>query len=470
MGRHARGRDGHVTLLGSVRGRVPLRSATSLAHCRRCPRKRNFPRGVSRLRRSVSRGTPPPLRWQERRVEPSRRGAQVCRPPPSAGERCACACPAATTRRGDGPRRTRDLPTGGRRAAERAALVEALRTADFVAGRPDRPDTTACSRPRRCLPGQPVRHGEARGRRAGRRGRRRPARARRGLLLAPARRRRPSARARSTSARAPARALVSHRASASTATGERAARNGRRGARSAPRTARRPRPGRRPGDRVPVRRARVVDKASRRWRSTSARGWCTSTDPDARRLATRRAASRSSTSRPTVPSASCCSSTARSRRRPVASARSPHDENARDSSDTARSAYDAVIGFDHRTLSVDPRAERQGPARAAQHAPARRRARHRHHHAQPRRPDRPASFVESRAPGLGLAGTASTAIIFVASTNGGTHLADPERWHDLVDLYTNLASVGAAGALAAMPGGAPVAAVVAESSRASVRS
>jgi hypothetical protein len=39
-------------------------------------------------------------------------------------------------------------------------------------------------------------------------------------------------------------------------------------------------------------------------------------------------------------------------------------------------------------------------------------------------------------------------------------LADPDRWHDLVDLYTNLASVGA-GALAAIPGGAPVAAVVA---------
>ena len=50
-------------------------------------------------------------------------------------------------------------------------------------------------------------------------------------------------------------------------------------------------------------------------------------------------------------------------------------------------------------------------------------------------------------------------IIFVAATNGGTHLADPDRWHDLIDLYTNLASVGA-GALAAIPGGAPVAAVV----------
>ena len=50
-------------------------------------------------------------------------------------------------------------------------------------------------------------------------------------------------------------------------------------------------------------------------------------------------------------------------------------------------------------------------------------------------------------------------VIFVASTHGGTHLADPARWHDLVDLYTNLVTVGAAG-LALVPGGAPVAAVV----------
>ena len=49
-------------------------------------------------------------------------------------------------------------------------------------------------------------------------------------------------------------------------------------------------------------------------------------------------------------------------------------------------------------------------------------------------------------------------IVFVASTNAGTHLADPERWSDLVDLYTNLAAVGAS--VLRWPGAAPVAAVV----------
>jgi len=123
--------------------------------------------------------------------------------------------------------------------------------------------------------------------------------------------------------------------------------------------------------------------------------------------------------------------------------------------DTLVSAYDAVIGFDHRTLSVDP--ERNARDLLALLAP--------HDgelvldvitHSRGGLVTR--SFVESVLPGAGLR-VAVDSIVFVASTNGGTHLADPERWHDLVDLYTNLVMVTAAG-LSLVPGGAPFAAVV----------
>ena len=52
------------------------------------------------------------------------------------------------------------------------------------------------------------------------------------------------------------------------------------------------------------------------------------------------------------------------------------------------------------------------------------------------------SFVEQVLPSSGWPATVDN-IVFVASTNAGTHLADPERWSDLVDLYTNLAAVSA---------------------------
>lgn len=123
--------------------------------------------------------------------------------------------------------------------------------------------------------------------------------------------------------------------------------------------------------------------------------------------------------------------------------------------DTLVSAYDAVLGFDHRTLSVDP--ERNARDLRALLEP--------HDgeivvdvitHSRGGLVTR--SFVESVLPGSGLRISVDS-IVFVASTNGGTHLADPERWHDLVDLYTNLVMVTAAG-LSLVPGGAPFAAVV----------
>ncbi len=133
------------------------------------------------------------------------------------------------------------------------------------------------------------------------------------------------------------------------------------------------------------------------------------------------------------------------------------DENGRGFLQTAIGAYDAVIGFDHRTLSVDPRENAQALLKRL----------------RPHRADAglvidvithsrgglvTRSFVEEVLPGSDWSATVDN-IVFVAATNAGTHLADPERWGDLVDLYTNFAAV-AAGGLAAV-GAAPLAAVVA---------
>ena len=124
---------------------------------------------------------------------------------------------------------------------------------------------------------------------------------------------------------------------------------------------------------------------------------------------------------------------------------------------TVLSAYDAVLGYDHRTLSVDPRKNAEELLVELR----------RHHpgtdltidiitHSRGGLVTR--SFAEAVLPLSNWRAVVDN-VIFVASTHGGTHLADPARWHDLVDLYTNLVTVGAAG-LAIVPGGAPVAAVV----------
>ena len=135
-----------------------------------------------------------------------------------------------------------------------------------------------------------------------------------------------------------------------------------------------------------------------------------------------------------------------------------YDENAMGLLSTAIGAYDAVIGFDHRTLSVDPRENAKDLlTRLSTHRPADEFVIDIITHSRGGLTTR--SLVEYELPGSSWPGRVDR-IIFVAATNGGTHLADPDRWHDLIDLYTNLASVGA-GALAAIPGGAPVAAVVA---------
>ncbi len=134
-----------------------------------------------------------------------------------------------------------------------------------------------------------------------------------------------------------------------------------------------------------------------------------------------------------------------------------YDVNASGLLRTAIAAYDAVIGFDHKTLSVDPRANAKDLlARLATHHPEHEFVIDIITHSRGGLTTR--SFVEYELAQSDWPGKVDH-IVFVAATNGGTRLADPERWHDLIDLYTNLVSVGA-GALALLPGAAPVAAVV----------
>jgi hypothetical protein len=119
--------------------------------------------------------------------------------------------------------------------------------------------------------------------------------------------------------------------------------------------------------------------------------------------------------------------------------------------------YDAVLGFDHVTLSVDPRQNaRDLLRRLSTHHPEAEFVVDIITHSRGGLTTR--SLVEYELPQSRWPGRVDR-IVFVAATNAGTHLADPERWSDLLDLSTNLASAAARG-LALLPGAAPVAAIV----------
>ncbi|MEO7236509.1 MAG: CHAT domain-containing protein [Lapillicoccus sp.] len=123
--------------------------------------------------------------------------------------------------------------------------------------------------------------------------------------------------------------------------------------------------------------------------------------------------------------------------------------------DRALADYDVVLGFDHRTLSVDPLAnahdlaERLTAFRAQQtvtvdvvcHSRGGLTAR---------------SLVEAVLPGTPWRGRVDR-MVFLGATNAGTPFAAPDRWSDLADVYTNLVAANAR-ALADLPGGGPVAA------------
>ncbi len=121
----------------------------------------------------------------------------------------------------------------------------------------------------------------------------------------------------------------------------------------------------------------------------------------------------------------------------------------------ALTAYDAVIGYDHPTLSVDPLANATDLLQRVQtvagpvtfdvvcHSRGGLTAR---------------SFIEHVLPGSGWNATVERAV-FVAATNGGTNLANSDRWGDLIDLTTNLVAASAR-VLAMLSGAGPVVAVV----------
>jgi hypothetical protein len=112
--------------------------------------------------------------------------------------------------------------------------------------------------------------------------------------------------------------------------------------------------------------------------------------------------------------------------------------------------YDAVIGFDHHTLSVDPRAnatELLAALRALDlpFAP----------HIDVITHSRGGLVYRSLAE-LVLPGVAehfrprTERVLFVGVPNAGTTLADPKHWRDMVDLYTNI-TVGACRTIGKIP-------------------
>jgi hypothetical protein len=103
----------------------------------------------------------------------------------------------------------------------------------------------------------------------------------------------------------------------------------------------------------------------------------------------------------------------------------------------ARDRYDAVVGFDHSTLSVDPRENAKDLLQRLAALPW----------SQPPEIDVIAysrgglvyrSLVEDVLPGAKFKGTFRRAA-FVAVPNGGTALAEGKNWQTLLDLYANVA-------------------------------
>lgn len=108
---------------------------------------------------------------------------------------------------------------------------------------------------------------------------------------------------------------------------------------------------------------------------------------------------------------------------------------------TALERYDAVLGFDHRTLALTPRENAQALVAALRTLP-----RGKGVVADAVCHSRGGlvlrSLIEHELPSAGLPFTIERAV-FVAATNRGTELARPENWETLVDLVTNLSNVTA---------------------------
>ena len=97
--------------------------------------------------------------------------------------------------------------------------------------------------------------------------------------------------------------------------------------------------------------------------------------------------------------------------------------------------YDAVIGFDHRTLSVDPLANARDLLARLSASRVDGAAVDVICHSRGGLVAR--SLVERLLPASSWRGSVDR-IVFVGVPNGGTNLAEPDRWSKLVDVYTNL--------------------------------
>jgi hypothetical protein len=124
----------------------------------------------------------------------------------------------------------------------------------------------------------------------------------------------------------------------------------------------------------------------------------------------------------------------------------------------ARDSYDAIISFDHPTLSRDP-------LENATDLLARLKAQHLAFTptidivSYSRGGLVARSFIEYLLPSSTWRANIGK-VVFVGATNAGTLLAEPDNWKAFVDLHTNLAA-GAARAIGFVTGAAPAAAVVA---------
>jgi hypothetical protein len=124
----------------------------------------------------------------------------------------------------------------------------------------------------------------------------------------------------------------------------------------------------------------------------------------------------------------------------------------------ARANYDAVLGFDHATLSVDPLSNGRDILKRLRKIKW----------PQPPRIEMVAysrgglvarSLIEHLLPDSGWKASIGR-VVFVACTNGGTQLAEPANWHRFADHYTNLA-LGATRALSLVPGATGVSTIAA---------
>ena len=122
--------------------------------------------------------------------------------------------------------------------------------------------------------------------------------------------------------------------------------------------------------------------------------------------------------------------------------------------------YDIVLGYDHKTLSVDPRGNAKDLLKELRSLwPAGNVDFDVLSHSRGGLVYR--SLVEQVLPADPWPGTFNRAV-FVAAANSGTELANAENWERLADLYTNLAAMSARGLAIIVPGAGVASLVLAE--------